>query len=109
MLLAALFVTGRLSQQNELAAMKSSGMSLYRFLAPFAVVAFGVSVAGIYFNGWVVPYANQTKFDIERMYLQDCSAHGSFSALGAISPSKPVFMGIPDSLFRSRFQFLVTP
>lgn len=70
MLLAALFVTGRLSQQNELAAMKSSGMSLYRFLFPFLGVALIVSLASIYFNGWVVPYSNHKKFDIERIYLR---------------------------------------
>lgn len=73
MLLAALFVTGRLSQQNELAAMKSSGMSLYRFMAPFVGVALAVSLVSIYFNGWLVPYANQTKFDIERVHLNRLS------------------------------------
>ena len=70
MLLAALFITGRLSQQNELAAMKSSGMSLYRFLLPFLGVAFVVSLLSIYFNGWVVPFSNHKKFDIERIYLR---------------------------------------
>ena len=68
-LLAALFVTGRLSAQNELAAMKSSGISLYRLLAPFAVVALLISLASVYLNGWVVPYANQKKAFIERTYL----------------------------------------
>jgi hypothetical protein len=34
MLLASLFVTARLSTQNELTAMKSSGISLYRIMAP---------------------------------------------------------------------------
>ena len=70
MLLAALFVMGRLVSQNELAAMKSSGVSLYRILVPFLTVALLVSLASIYFNGWVVPYANQTKFDIERAHLR---------------------------------------
>ncbi len=74
MLLAALFVTGRLAQQNELAAMKSSGMSLYRFLLPFASVALAVSLGGIYFNGWIVPFANQKKFAIDRQYLQRVSS-----------------------------------
>ena len=70
MLLAALFVTGRLSTQNELAAMKSSGISLYRMMVPFLAVSFLVSVLSIYFNGWIVPYANQQKFNIERVYLK---------------------------------------
>ena len=69
MLLASLFVTARLSTQNELTAMKSSGISLYRIMAPFVCVALIVSAVAVYFNGWVVPLANQKKFMIERVYL----------------------------------------
>jgi lipopolysaccharide export system permease protein len=69
MLLGALFVVGRLSNQNELPAMKSSGLSLYRFLLPFLVVALVVSLLSIYFSGWIVPYANQEKAAIERTHL----------------------------------------
>jgi lipopolysaccharide export system permease protein len=68
-LLSALFVTGRLSSQNELAAIKSSGISLYRLMAPFFIVTFFICTASIYLNGWVVPYANQKKFYIERIHL----------------------------------------
>jgi len=69
MLLAALFVTGRLSTQNELAAMKASGVSLYRILLPFLAVAAVVVGISIYVNGWVVPASNQQKFYIEKTYL----------------------------------------
>ncbi len=68
-LLSALFVTGRLSSQNELAAIKSSGTSLYRIMSPFFMVTFIIFVISIYLNGWVVPYANQKKFYIERTHL----------------------------------------
>lgn len=70
MLLGALFVVGRLTNQNELPAMKSSGLSLYRFLTPFILVALAVSILSIYFNGWIVPYANQKKASIERTNLR---------------------------------------
>ncbi len=69
MLLAALFVTGRMSTQNELSAMKSSGVSLYRILWPFLAVAAVVVALSIYLNGWIVPASNQKKFYIERTYL----------------------------------------
>ena len=69
MLLASLFVTARMSTQNELTAMKSSGVSLYRIMVPYVIVAVIVSIASVYFNGWVVPYANKRKFAIERFYL----------------------------------------
>lgn len=69
LLLASLFVTARLSTQNELTAVKSSGVSLYRIMLPYVCVALIVSVASVYFNGWIVPLANQQKFTIERVYL----------------------------------------
>ncbi len=79
LLLASLFVTARMSTQNELTAMKSSGISLYRVMVPYTVVAFLVSAASVYFNGWIVPSANKKKFTIERVYLHKdvVSASGS--------------------------------
>ncbi|MGB6120941.1 MAG: LPS export ABC transporter permease LptG [Bacteroidota bacterium] len=70
MLLSSLFVTARLSTQNELAAMKSSGISLYRIMVPFVAVAFLVSALSVYFNGWIVPQANKKKFTLMREHLQ---------------------------------------
>ena len=69
LLLASLFVTARLSTQNELTAMKAGGISLYRLMVPFLLVAVTISFASIYFNGWLVPLANKKKFDIGRIYL----------------------------------------
>lgn len=68
-LLSALFTTGRLSTYNELTALKSNGVSLYRFMAPFLILALLISGFAIYFNGWVVPYTNQKKFQIARAYF----------------------------------------
>lgn len=70
MLLSSLFTTGRLSTFNELTALKSSGLSLYRFMAPILIFAFFVSAISVYFNGWVVPYANKKKLQIARQYFQ---------------------------------------
>lgn len=70
MLLSALFTTGRLSTFNEMTALKSSGVSLYRFMIPIMVFAFLVSSISVYFNGWVVPYANKKKLQIARHYFQ---------------------------------------
>lgn len=77
MLLGALFVVGRMTNQNELPAMKSSGVSLYRFLLPLIVVAFCISLVSIYFNGWIVPRANQQKALIERAHLNRTHSIGS--------------------------------
>ncbi len=69
MLLSSLFTTGRLSNQNELVAIKASGMSLYRFMVPFLFVGIIVTALSVYFNGWIVPISNKQKFHIERVHL----------------------------------------
>ena len=93
MLLASLFVTARLSTNNELTAVKSSGMSLYRLMVPYVSVALVVSVVSIYFNGWIVPRANQKKFTIERVYLHKDVLNASGSNI-TIQDSRTRFLSI---------------
>lgn len=72
-LVASLFSVGRLSTMNEITAMKTGGMSLLRFLMPFIIICFGISIFQLYFNGWIVPVANQQKLAIESKYLNKSS------------------------------------
>ena len=60
-LLGGLFTVGKLSTQNELTAIKSSGISFYRFIVPFLVTSFIISLFAIYFGGYVVPEANKQR------------------------------------------------
>jgi lipopolysaccharide export system permease protein len=69
MLLAALFSIGQLSKHNELTAMKASGVSLYRILAPVFVIAFGLSLGLMWFAEKVVPVANQRKAEIKDRHM----------------------------------------
>ncbi len=69
-LLACLFTAGRMSNQNEIIIIKSSGVDVYRILLPFLIVSGVICVAMIYFNEWIVPQANHEKFRIEKIYLQ---------------------------------------
>jgi len=76
-LLASLFVTGKMSTQNELTAIKAAGISLYRYMIPFLVTALIISFIAVYFSGYIVPKANKHKIFIERTYL-----NRNFIALG---------------------------
>lgn len=69
-LLATLFSIGSLSNQNEITAMKSGGLSLYRLMVPLGIICISLSFAQLYFNGWIVPEAMKRKMDIEFNYLQ---------------------------------------
>ncbi len=57
-LVAALMAFGNLSSQNEITAMKASGISLYRMILPVALVAIVLTGAMIHFNNRVLPEAN---------------------------------------------------
>lgn len=69
-LMGGLFTVGKLSTQNELTAIKSSGVSFYRFAIPFLATAFVISLLAIYFGGYVVPEANKQRIYIEQTYLK---------------------------------------
>ena len=69
-LFGALFTAGKVSTLSELTAIRASGVSLYRFMAPFVLTAMIISFISLYFGGYVVPMANKTKLYIEQTYLK---------------------------------------
>lgn len=69
-LFGGLFTAGKMSSNNELTAIKSSGISIYRFMLPFILVCIIVGGMIFYFGGFVVPQANVRKTRIEAEYLK---------------------------------------
>lgn len=74
-LLAGLFTAGKMSSLNELTAIKAAGVSFYRYLAPFLIVAFLISTFLAYFSGYVVPDATKRRINIERIYMDKWQEH----------------------------------
>ncbi|MFQ5753308.1 MAG: LptF/LptG family permease [bacterium] len=70
MLLASLFSIGHITRYNELTAIKSVGISLYRILGPILGFGFFVSFLALGFGEMIVPAANQGKRNIENDYLE---------------------------------------
>ncbi len=68
--LSAIYLTSRLSQKLQLAALQTSGVSLYRLMIPFLVVGIAASAIMFYFNGWVVPITNRNVVEFEQKYLK---------------------------------------
>jgi lipopolysaccharide export system permease protein len=69
-LFAALFTAGKAANLSELTAIKACGVSLFRFMLPFIITTFFISLFSVYFSGYVVPQANKTKLGIEQQYLK---------------------------------------
>ena len=93
LLLGSLFTTGRMSTQNEIVAMRSAGISLYRLMAPFIIAAALISGSAVYFNGWILPKANARVEEIMRDYVhEDLMANSEFDMYLQDSPTRVVSM-----------------
>src|SRR5690554_3077619 len=57
-LLSSLIVMGNLGETNELTALKSSGLSIYRILRPLTAVVIFIAIGTFYFSNYVIPIAN---------------------------------------------------
>ncbi len=57
-LVAVLMAFGRLSSDNEITILKSSGISLYRIIRPALYAAFVLMLVMIYFNDQILPESN---------------------------------------------------
>ncbi len=69
-LLASLFVTGKLSMQSELPALKSAGMSLGRLLKPYLGVATVITLVNLVNSCWIVPATYDFSKGFERRYVK---------------------------------------
>ena len=58
LLLSSLMTFGNLGEQNELTAIKSSGISLIRTLFPLFFVSIIISLVAFYSNNYIIPKAN---------------------------------------------------
>lgn len=61
-LLASLMTFGNLAENYELAALKSSGMSLVRIMRPLIIIAVLTTVFAFVFSNYVLPYTNLKMF-----------------------------------------------
>ncbi len=58
MLLSSIMTMGNLAENNELTALKSSGLSLYRILKPLSSIVLLIALATFLFANYVIPVAN---------------------------------------------------
>lgn len=70
LLLATVFTIGILGKHNELAAIKSSGISLYRVAFPLLIVGFLMSIGSIVFEDLVVIPTSRVRLEIEANNLR---------------------------------------
>lgn len=100
-LIATLFTIGRLSTLNEITAMKSGGMSLYRLMLPLIIAGITISIGQVYFNGWIVPSMNQKKKAIEQKYFSSTNTGNSiYNLYLRDTPTRNIIMQYYDATMK---------
>lgn len=82
-LLSSIMTFGNLAENNELTALKSSGMSLLKIMRPLIFVVFLISTATFFFSNYVIPVANlkwhSLIFDIQQTKVSLLLKPGAYS------------------------------
>ncbi|MGM0480115.1 MAG: LptF/LptG family permease [Bacteroidota bacterium] len=82
-LLSSLIVMGNLGESNELTALKSSGLSIYRILRPLSAVILMIAIGTFYFSNYIIPIANykwhSIIWDIQEKKMTTFLKPGSYS------------------------------
>lgn len=69
-LLATLFSLSYFAKNNEILAMKASGLSLYRITAPIIIVVMLLSAGHFYYNEYIFPPANKRLVEIKEFDIK---------------------------------------
>ncbi|MFC1807143.1 LptF/LptG family permease [Candidatus Omnitrophota bacterium] len=64
LLTATMLCFGRLSSDNEVTAMKASGISLYKIGLPVVILAFIISLASVYLNDRILPASHFASYKL---------------------------------------------
>lgn len=75
--ISALYFTSRMAYRSEIIALLSGGVSFWRLLRPYFMVACLLAGIDFYIKGWVVPNSNQGMIDFERTYLNKHRIQGN--------------------------------
>lgn len=103
--LAAIYTTARLSQSMQLTALSMAGVSLSRFLVPFAVCGTVITAIMLWFNGVVVPKANTTVLEFQQQYYREAPEGAETSGIyRQTSPNSVLSVGFFDPGLEAGFR-----
>jgi len=82
-LLSSIMTIGNLAENNELTALKSSGLSLFRIIKPLFVIIIIIATATFYFSNYIIPVANLKMraliYDIQETKIAKIVTPGTYS------------------------------
>ena len=82
-LLSSIMTMGDLSENNELTALKASGLSIYRILKPLTIVILIIAAGTFFFANYIIPVANlklhSLIYDIQNKKMTSIMKAGTYN------------------------------
>jgi lipopolysaccharide export system permease protein len=69
--IAVIFFTSRMAANTEIVAILSNGISFWRMLYPYLVVAVIIAVSSLLLSAYVIPEANKKRIAFEELYYRN--------------------------------------
>ena len=66
--LTVIFFTSKMTQDSEVVAILSSGISYHRLMVPYLVSAAIIASLSLFMGMWIIPHANAVRVDFEMKY-----------------------------------------
>ena len=66
--LTVMFFTSKMTQDSEVVAILSSGISYHRLMVPYMLSAVFIALLSLMLGQWVLPHANATRVEFEQKY-----------------------------------------
>ena len=66
--LTVIFFTSKMTQDTEVVAILSSGISYHRLMVPYLVSSTLIAIISLVMSMWIIPHANEKRVDFEMKY-----------------------------------------
>ena len=66
--LTVIFFTSKMTQDSEVVAILSSGISYHRLVVPYLISATLIAGISLFMSMWIIPHANAVRVDFEMKY-----------------------------------------
>ena len=66
--LTVIFFTSKMTQDSEVVAILSSGISYHRLMVPYLISSVLIALISLWMSMWIIPHANEKRVDFEMKY-----------------------------------------
>ena len=103
--IAVIFFTSKLSDNSEIIAMLSSGISFRRLMIPYMISAAIIAGVTFYLNSYVIPPANVTRIEFQNKYVKNKKVDYASNIQLQVEPGVIAYMSRYDNNTKTGYRF----